>query len=166
MKSLYKIFSFSLLIFFLATLQTYSQEKINATFQAGEGKVFIYYELKGDPAKEYDVSVVLKRSSDPSFELVPSVLVGDVGKGKFAGGKKTIIWQLNPQEEEQLNGEDFYFEVTANEIESSGGGGIPWYVYAGGAALAGGAAAFFLLKKSNDNTSTTSADLPRPPARP
>ncbi len=163
MKIHYYNFCFSLLIFFILSGLAFSQENIKTSFEASEGKVFIYYELEGDPQQEYNVSVKLKRSSDPTFELIPSVLVGDVGKGTFAGKRRTIIWQINPQEEKELGGSDFYFEVLASKIEK--GGGIPWYVYVGGAVIAGGAAALLLLnKKSEDNTNTT--QFPVPPSRP
>ncbi len=143
-----------------------SQQRINATFEASQdGKIFIYYQLNGDPEKEYDVNVVLKRTSVPSFELVPSDLSGNVGKGKYGdGSKKTIIWNLKPEEKAILNGEDFYFIVNAEEVKS--GGGIPWFVYVGGAALAGGAAVLLLSKKSDNGGGTTTDTFPEPPARP
>ncbi|MGE5812667.1 MAG: hypothetical protein ACM339_14255 [Ignavibacteria bacterium] len=159
-----KFYLFILILFLLHNL-SYSQEKIDASFEAAEGKIFIYYELKGDPASEYRVDVKLKRTSDPSFEVVPSVMIGDVGKGKFAGGKRTIIWHLNSEEEAKLEGEDFYFDVKAEKIEE--GGGIPWWVYAGSAAVAGGVAAIFLLKESDSGSETPSTTtFPNPPGRP
>jgi len=162
-KNIY-VFLIILFAVFEGNKLSFAQQKIETSFQAAEGKVFIYYEFYGDSDKEYKVSTVLKRKSDPSFELAPSVLVGDVGVGKFANARRTIIWQLSPKEEEMLHGSDFYFLVTAEEVST--GGGIPWYVYAGGAALAGGAAAFFLLKKSSSNTPTTSTQFASPPGRP
>ncbi len=158
-----KFFFFSLIL--LLYNISYSQEKIDASFEASEGKIFIYYELKGDPSSEYQVDVKLKRTSDPSFELIPSVMIGDAGKGKFAGGKRTIIWHLNSEEESKLEGEDFYFDVTAEKIEE--GGGIPWWVYAGTAVVGGGVAAFFLLNKSDDGDEPPATTaFPNPPARP
>jgi hypothetical protein len=160
MKNLFYFF-----IIFLLNSISYSQEKIDASFEASEGKIFIYYELKGDPSSEYQIEVKLKRTSDPSFELIPSVMIGDVGKGKFAGGKCTIIWHLNSEEESELEGEDFYFDVIAEKIEE--GGGIPWWVYAGTAAVGGGVAAFFLLNKSDNGDETTpTVPFPNPPGRP
>ncbi len=145
---------------------TYSQERISTTFEASpDGKIFIYYQLNGNPEKEYDINVVLKRTSVPSFELTPSDLSGNVGRGKYGdGSKKTIIWTLKPEEKAILNGEDFYFVVNVDEVKS--GGGIPWYVYVGGAALAGGAAVLLLNKKSDSGTTATTESFPSPPARP
>jgi len=163
MKNYFTLFYF-LLIIYVLPVKIFPQEKVEANFEAAEGKIFIYYEIKGDAGKEYDVKVKLKRTGDPSFELVPAVMVGDVGKGKFAGGKKTIIWHLNSDEEAMLTGEDFYFDVTAEEIIE--GGGIPWYVWAGGAAVGGGVAAFLLLKKSSNDGGSGDVNLPSPPGRP
>ena len=163
------IYQFILPVIILLTFisgTAYSQERISTTFEASpDGKIFIYYQLNGNPDREYDISVVLKRTSVPSFELKPSDLSGNVGRGKYGdGSKKTIIWTLKPEEQAILNGEDFYFVVNADEVES--GGGIPWYVYVGGAALVGGTAAVLLLNKKSDNTTTTGTDFPLPPARP
>ncbi len=164
MKIHYLNFRICMSIFLLITGFTFSQENIKTSFEASEGKVFIYYEFEGDSQQEYNVNVKLKRSSDPSFELTPSVLVGDVGKGTFAGKRRTIIWQINPQEEKMLSGSDFYFEVLASKIEK--GGGVPWYVFVGGAVLAGGAAAFLLLNKKSEDNNTTTTQFPAPPSRP
>jgi hypothetical protein len=158
------LFHILLILFIIPGIRSiFPQEKIDATFEAVEGKILIYYEIKGDPDMEYDVEVTLKRTSVPSFELTPSEMTGDIGKGKFAGKKRTIVWHLKPEEEAVLDGEDFYFNVTAEVIEE--GGGIPWYVYAGGAAIGGGVAAFLLLNKKDDNESAP-AGFPAPPGRP
>jgi hypothetical protein len=164
MKKNLKIFLSAVLLLPLISNASYCQGRISTTFEASQdGKIFIYYQLNGDPEKEYDVSVVLKRTSVPSFELVPSDISGNVGKGKYGNGtKKTIIWTLKPEEKAILNGEDFYFVVNAEEVKS--GGGIPWYVYVGGAALAGGAAVLLLSKKSDNSTTTT--NFPESPGRP
>jgi hypothetical protein len=155
-----KISNLTLILFTLLSSIIFSQEKVSATFEAVEGKILVHYSIKGDPAKEYDVDVVLKRTGDSSFELVPDEMSGDVGKGKFAGSQRTIIWHIKPEEEAKLEGEDFYFEVTAVEITS---GGFPWGWVLGGAAVAGGAAAYFILSK--DKTEDP-VNLPIPPGRP
>jgi len=163
MKKLIQRFSFfSLILFCSANLL--AQEKIDATFEASEGKIFIYYEFKGDPDKEFNIEVTLRRTSVPSFKLTPLQMTGDVGEGKFAGRQRTIVWRLKPEEETILDGDDFYFQVTAEPLE---GGGIPWYVFAGGAAVGGGVAAILLLNKKDTGTGgTTSTSFPSPPGRP
>lgn len=154
-----KLFPVLILLFLFCGIN-FSQERVSATFEAVEGKILIHYTIKGSPDKEYDVDVVLKRTGDPSFELVPEEMSGDIGKGKFAGSQKTIIWHIRPEEENKLEGEDFYFEVTASEILE---GGFPWGWVLGGAAVAGGAAAYFILSGDKDDPVT---NLPVPPGRP
>lgn len=144
-----------------------AQGKIQASFDYSEGKIFIFYEFQGDKTKNYEIEITLKRTSDPGFVVIPEKLSGDIGEGKFAGRKNKAVWELTPEEEANLEGEDFYFDVTANEI--SEGGGVPWYWFAGGAAVAGGAAAVLLLgKKDSDGTTPTppSGVFPTPPVRP
>ena len=153
---------FLIILIFSIYKPVFAQEKVSATFEAIEGKVIIYYTIKGEAEKEYKIDIVLKRTSVPSFELVPEEMSGDIGTGKFAGNQRTIIWHIKPEEQEKLNGDDFYFEVTATEVEE--GGGFPWLYVVGGAALAGGAAAYFILKK--DETGGETTNFPVPPGRP
>jgi hypothetical protein len=153
---------FLIILIFSIYKPVLAQEKVSATFEAIEGKVIIYYTIKGEAEKEYKIDIVLKRTSVPSFELVPEEMSGDIGTGKFAGTQRTIIWHITPEEQEKLDGDDFYFEVTAAEVKE--GGGFPWLYVAGGAALAGGAAAYFILKK--DETGGETTNFPMPPGRP
>lgn len=155
-----------LLSFMIPSRDVFSQQKIQASFDYSEGKIFIFYEFEGDRTKDYEVEIALKRTSDPGYSLVPEKLSGDIGEGKFANKKCKVIWELNRDEESLFEGEDFYFDVAASEITS--GGGIPWYVFAGGAAVAGGTAAILLLgKKDGDGTTTPpTSGFPTPPVRP
>lgn len=162
-KIFYTILIFSTVV--IVNQKVFPQGKIQATFDYSDGKIFIFYEFQGDRSKDFEVTVKLKRTSDPNFEIIPSQLSGDIGEGKFAGKKNKITWVLGEDEESQLEGEDFYFDVTALEIEL--GGGIPWYVFAGGAALAGGTAAILLLgKKDSGGTTPPTGSFPTPPIRP
>jgi hypothetical protein len=158
---------FIILLFLSMSKEVFSQGKVQASYEYSEGKITIFYEFQGNRSKDYDVSIKLKRTSDSNFEISPAELSGDIGEGKFAGKKNKIIWVINEEESAQLEGEDFYFDVTALEIVE--GEGIPWYYFAGGAALAGGTAAILLLGK-NDSDGTTptppSNSFPTPPSRP
>ncbi|NWF89721.1 MAG: hypothetical protein HXY50_09710 [Ignavibacteriaceae bacterium] len=161
-------FPVTILLFFVlifADQANFAQQKIQASFDYSDGKIFIFYEFSGDNSKEYDVSIVLKRTSDSEFAIVPEKLSGDIGEGKFSGKKCKIVWELSSEEESMLEGEDYYFDVTASEISS---GGIPWYVFAGGAAVAGGTAAILLLGKKDNTSSNAPATggFPTPPVRP
>lgn len=136
-----------------------AQDKIDVNFQSAGDKVLINYFLHGDPDKTYDIKTVLRKSGDPTFKLEPKDLSGDIGEGKFADRSCTIVWNMNKDEEARLEGEDFYFEVTANEIKEKSS----WYWYVlGAAALGGGTAAYLLLNK--DKSTEGSPSLPVNPA--
>lgn len=168
MKKVYTSFSLLILLLFISSPSSVAQS-IEASFEVTqEGTINIYYEFNGNPEKDYDITVVLKRKNDPSFSLTPKNLSGSVGIGKFANVKRTIVWELTPSEQQSLQGTDYYFAVNAKPMETESGGGIPWYVYVGGAAIVGGTAAILLLNKSSSSSSgsNTSTPLPDPPTRP
>ena len=165
MKKLYYIL-YLFCIFALSFTKIFSQEKIDASFEQKEDKIYIYYQLKGDWQKEYEIEkVVLKRKGDPNFLLNPSDLSGNIGKGKFATGRQTIIWAVEDDEQnilaEYAGAEDFYIEITASEVKEGSG----WYYYVGGAALLGGGAAVLLLNKKS-SADTPNTNFPVPPGRP
>lgn len=156
-----------LLVFFrisYAQERAVGQDNIQVNFEVGDDKIYIHYFLKGDSEKEYKIKAVLRKNSDSNFELIPSQTTGDVGKGKFANKNATIVWTMNKQEEDMLTGEDFYFEIIAEEIQEASS----WYWYLLGAAVLGGGAATYLLlsKDKKDNTTTTAENIASPPGRP
>ncbi|MGE5498333.1 MAG: hypothetical protein ACM3Q2_09695 [Syntrophothermus sp.] len=152
-----------ILLIIMFSLPLCAQEKIDVKFESEDGHIVIHYFLHGDPGKEYDVNAVVKKQNDPSFELVPENTTGDVGKGKFAGKERTIIWNIAKNEEEKIGEDDFFLEITADEA----GTGIGWYWYLlGGAAAAGGTAAVLLLTKKDDTKKTNGETLAVPPGRP
>ncbi len=142
-----------------------AQNEIKTSFEYSQHKILIYYQFAGESSSLYDVSVVLKRTSDPNFKLEPASLSGDYGEGKFANVRREIIWNLSQQKESSLTENDYYFEIAANQIKQ--GGGIAWYVYVGGILVGGGVAAALLLnKKSETTTSNSGFTFPSPPGRP
>lgn len=169
MKKLYSLaLNISLTIIILGSPMK-AQEKIDVSFEAGEGdKIYISYFLNGDASKTYEVNTVLRKSNDPSFRLIPQDLSGDIGEGKFANRKCTIVWNMNKDEGARLEGEDFYFEVNASEVSEKSS----WYWYAlGAAALGGGTAAYLLLNKDKSSEPSTPGNpagenVAMPPARP
>ena len=144
----------------LSTPKIFCQEKITSTFELSGNNIVLTYELQGDPAQDYEMNVNLRRSSIPVFLYEPDKLTGDVGTGKYVGGKRTVTWVLNEKEMNMFSdGEDYYFEVTASKKIS---GSSSWLYYVGGAAVAGGAAVLLMGKKSTTTSSgtQTSTDLP------
>jgi hypothetical protein len=76
----------------LFSLFSYAQEKIETYSEVLEdGKVNIYYDLKGDPSEEYEIKLNLRRTSNPEFKYSPDDLEGDYGTGKYATGISIIV---------------------------------------------------------------------------
>lgn len=149
-----------ILMFFLLFLSySFSQVISNIFFEPIQNKVLIYYDLEGDPEKEYEVSLTLKREEYSGFQFIPESVSGDIGEGKFVGKKRKIIWEVNKDYHIDPEATDYYFEVEVNPIST----GIGWFYYAGAAVLSGGVAAVLLLgKKGIEENKPIGA----PPARP
>ncbi len=144
-----------------------AQAITNVSFEAEGEQIFIYYTLTSSQNAEFDITTVLKRLNNASFSYVPENLSNDIGDGQYAGVRKTIIWDVTEDEFLMFDGDDFYFEVLAQKIESSGG--IPWYYYVGTAVVGGGVAAAVLLGGSDENgggTTPPTTSFPTPPTRP
>lgn len=139
-----------------------SQETLvkDVRFELKGDNIEIYYTLEGDPEEEYEIQLYLKREEDPSFVYEPQFVTGDIGEGKFVGVNNKIIWNAKKRFPNGLRGEDFYFEVTAEQV----GGGLAWYYYIGGAIVAGVSAV--LLTKSPPSSTADSESFADPPSRP
>ena len=140
-----------------------AQKVTDVSFEAVGEQINIYYTLDSLEDSEYEITVLLKRLSIPSFNYSPTEISGSVGKGRFSEGKKTVVWTVSEEEMAIFDGDDFYFEIFVNKIKPSKG--IPWYYYVG-TAVVGGATAAVLLLTGNNNNGTTSNNFPAPPGRP
>ncbi len=133
-----RYFTLILILLFVSFAgRSMAQSNLKAHFETSEHKVIIYYQFQGDTTSDYKVSIALKQKSNPDFDMEPKFLQGDLGTGKFANEERKIIWNLSEKEERVLTGDDYYFEVLADE---KGGGGFMWIIYV---ALAIGG--FFLI---------------------
>ncbi|MCP5063432.1 MAG: hypothetical protein GY936_13350 [Ignavibacteriae bacterium] len=163
MKKINSSFLLLVLLFVFSSL-AFSQEKVDVTFEEINGKIYIYYTLNEVSTKQYDINILLKRTSVISFSHSPSDLTGDIGEGDFAGKKNTIIWNVTEEEMNLFDGDDFYFQIIANEIKATKS--IPWYYYVGGAVAAGAVAAVTLLGGEEETTTTPTSNFATPPGRP
>jgi len=123
-------------------------------------EITLTYDLHGAAEDEYLISVFLVPARHPAAARELTAIRGDVGKGKFSGIGRKIIWVMSefPDIEE---GETYVFRITVDKP------GIPWYYWAGGgAAVAGGAALIFAKGSSGGTPTTTPASNPLPPGRP
>lgn len=139
-----------------------SQDEIrveNVRFELSEGKVFIYYDLIGPRDKEYRITLTVKREQIKSTQVQPKLLKGDIGKGRFAGRNRQIIWEISREVPRALKASDYYFVVEA-ELVSSRSKALLW-IGAGTVLLGGGSAAYLLLVKKNG-----AAGFPEPPGTP
>ena len=118
----------------------------NIRYELKENNIEIYYDLIGQASKDYKVSVVLKRENDAAFSVTPVSLQGDIGKGKFAGEGRKIIWNYTNEFKPEAGVTDYYFEVSAKKPSKT------WLFVAGGILVAGGTATAILLSGGKDNT--------------
>lgn len=158
-----KVF-FTFGLFLINSILLIAQSKVDVNYEVLDEKILIHYTIQSEKNIEYSVVVFLRRSSIPSFKYSPENISGSVGTGKFAMGKKTIVWNVSESEMEMFDGDDFYFEVIANKIES--GSSIPWYYYAGAGVVAGVAAIVLGGGSSDGGETTTVTSIPQPPSRP
>lgn len=132
----------------------------NVRFEISGTKILILYDLQGPASEGYIVKVTLRRTSNTTFAYIPKVVLGDIGEGKPGGNNKQIVWEILREFPQGLEGDDFYFVVTADVVSS---GSNAWLWIGGGAALVGGAA-YFLLKGKEQTGDT--GGFPQPIGRP
>ncbi len=168
MKNNKFILLISIILLFLPNKLT-AQQNIKANFEYSNGQIFIHYTFAGKNDLQYKVSINLKKKNDASFSYIPENLSGSIGVGNFANKQDEIIWTLNENEKKSLQGNDFYFQIFADEIPKESSGGIAWYTYVGTILLGGGAAAVLLLNKKSPTTASTTpttGGFASPPSRP
>lgn len=137
----------------------------NVRFETQENQVLITYDLTGQAdLEDHEVSLILKRERDTSFQYIPArqTVKGDIGAGWFAGYNRRIIWEMEKEFPDGLYGDDFYFEVHVNPLKPGAARTGLWKIGAG-AALVGGSV--FAIKAVTGSGSGSAA-LPPPPGRP
>lgn len=98
-------------------------------------KIVIHYDLLGIADQEYNIKLVLKRQKDPRFVFEPKMLSGDIGKGKFSGSGRQVVWDILREYPQGFDGDDFYFFIT---VEAASSSNLLYYLLAGAALGAGG----------------------------
>ena len=86
--------------------------------------VIITYDLVGPEDETYDVELTLIYAGDPSLIITPASVTGDVGKGRFAGIARRIVWDFRKDYPQGFRGEEYQFRVTAEIV--SGGSSWLW----------------------------------------
>ena len=147
----------------LAPSLAFSREDIsvkNVRFEVSGNKIVIRYDLAGPVDRVYQVKMSVKRRQLPSYELIPKVLAGDIGEGKFGGSNRQITWEILQDSPNGLEGDDYFFHIEAALVPA--GSNLVYYL--GGAAVAVGAAAYFLLVKKT--TTVDEGSFPQPAGHP
>ncbi len=138
----------------------------NVHFEVTGELVRVYYDLLGPKSQPYRVSLTLHREGDPKFIFRPDHVMGDANTVIFPGEKRRITWDFFRDFPDGLQGNDFYFTVEAQMMESPGGLS-PLYWIGGGVAVLGGVLAIVLLSKGENSPPTPAASgFPSPPGRP
>jgi len=124
--------------------------------------LLVHYDLLGESDDEYEIKLILiQKSGAVTFEA--KSVSGDIGKGKFAGVDKKIVWRVEEDLTGTLSGDDYALELQVEKL----GGGIAWYIYALGAALGVGVAAILVGSKGGEGDDPSSPSvIGSPPGRP
>lgn len=135
-KSL-KVFFVLFFIMFFGPLYAQQHTIENVEYRVLDEKIIVInYDLLGKD-KKYLVELTLKRKQNPLFELQPTAVAGDIGKGKFAGIDNKIVWSMENEQAENFYIDpfvnDFYFEIRARR--KNGWGWFFLTVITGGVAL-------------------------------
>jgi len=134
----------------------------NVRFEASNQVVVVSYDLLGLVDREYKVTLTLKKEGDALFQYRPAATRGNIGIGRFAGRGRRIIWDISGDYPDGLEGNDYYFIVEAQQIQSESST-LPWIV--GGAGILVANIGMFVLLSSKENTSK-SVEIPTTGSRP
>jgi len=134
----------------------------NAKFVLVGKIIVITYDLVANSDVTYDISIVLRRDSDASFNVAPKTLSGAIGKGKYAGVGREIRWEYKKDIPGGLQGNDYHFEFLVQTIKEEGGSNL-WYYLAAGAVVVGGGVVYALVNGKSSTTATSSTGLPEAP---
>jgi hypothetical protein len=134
----------------------------NVSFRISYTKVVIEYDLIGPADRQYEVTLLLKREMNDTFNYVPINATGDIRKGISIGKKRQIVWDISKEFPDWFDAKnkDYYFIVNVY-LEGKGISPLIWI--GGGAALLGGGAAILLFKKDNGGGQNPVIKLPNPP---
>ena len=157
-----------LVLFFLLEAPVVGQDKsseeahtTNVKWTTKGDVITVNYDLSGAADNKYEITVAMKKESDPSFNAIPRTVEGDVGEGVLAGTKKELQWYYRRDYPQGFQGEGYYFEIRVKPAHQQS----TWLYYViGGVAVTGGLVVLFASK--NQSNPVISTELPMPPPRP
>ncbi|MDI6804152.1 MAG: hypothetical protein QME58_09940 [Bacteroidota bacterium] len=156
-----------ILITFFVTEASFSQDKsdelpigTNLKWITKSDIIIIQYDLVGSAKSKYEVSVVMKKEDDPTFNIKPLTVEGDIGEGYYAGENKEIRWYYRRDFPQGFSKEGYYFEIYVKPVAES----KTWLYYVlGGIAATAGIVAIVTSKGTDEQKPK---ELPYPPTRP
>lgn len=153
----YEIIILFLLLFYITLSAQESQVK-NVRFKDKGNSIVVYYDLLGKFGKKYEISLFLSDDYGRTFKIRPVTIRGDVGKDIKPGKYKMIIWNIEEDYPNGLNGDGFVFAVHA-ELQKEA---KKWPYFLIGAAGAAGGLFYFITKNKTENSTTGSIiiDIP------
>jgi hypothetical protein len=133
--------------------------------------IVITYDLFGSPG-EYNIRLAFKEEENPSFNVVPKSVTGDIENVRPGTGKR-IVWNYRQDIPGGLNPQGLYYvefstpvrlqpQPVVQQAPKEESGGFPWTLTILGLAAVG-AGVYFLGGKATDGDGT---QLPEPPGRP
>ena len=138
----------------------------NVRFEILPERAYVFFDLGGSASERYEVTVTLRRESDPGFRYTPQNVTGDIGPSVQGGGARRIIWEYTKEYPGGVPGDDFFVVVEA--LPEKAGGISPVVLVAAGLAVAGGIVALVLSAGGNGDNGggNGSAGFPAPGGRP
>jgi hypothetical protein len=128
---LLSLFAIMVLVPSLSRGQEDSARVENGSFIMVGDTVIITYQLIAAPEGLFNVSVTLRRESDPEFLITVHSAVGAIGRVR-GGGQKAIFWDYRREVPGPFEyAQDYWFEITATSVVDTTGPPIWAYVAAG-----------------------------------
>jgi hypothetical protein len=88
----------------------------NVHFRQSGNTIEIFYDLPVN--RNYvEVKLFFQKRSDSTFFYEPKYVSGSVGKGKFSGKNRRIIWYFRKEPPDVFTGSGFYFRIRAVKID-------------------------------------------------
>jgi len=156
-----KILSSLLILCLLLPAQGFSSDdKIHNLSVETDGNIIeIRYDLLPDREdKKYTVTVEISDDGGRSYDVVPHMITGDLGRDILPGRNKRIVWIIERDFPDGFDIDRYDFRITAAQ---QGMNRNILYIIAGTVLAGGSAAAYFLLGGDNDDDG-----FPQPPGRP
>lgn len=156
-----------ILITFFVTEALFSQNRsdespviTNVEWVTKSDVITIKYDLLGSTKYKYAIDVVMKKEDDPTFNIIPLTIEGDIGEGYYAGENKEIRWYYRRDHPQGFSKDGYYFEIFVKQVPES----KTWLYYVlGGVATTAGIVALIISKGAGDEKPK---ELPYPPTRP